>query len=94
MTRTVRQIDRDIDANRIVLIQRLRYSPGSAYEWQIAWDRNPDLQARDCALFRERDEARDEDIRIAEREHKAALRREGMERNFITSLRKIGLESA
>lgn len=52
---TIDAIDAQIDANRRVLMNRLHANPGmSAFAWQQAWDRCPDLHAIDHQLFRQR----------------------------------------
>lgn len=50
----IERIDQEIDANRRVLLQRVRFAPSTAAEFQAAWDRNPDLWARERGLFRRR----------------------------------------
>lgn len=58
MGRSIEQIDRDIDANRATMLRRLRFNPDmSARQWQAAWDRCPDLYAKECALYLERYDA-------------------------------------
>lgn len=50
----IKQIDRNIDGIRLELYRRGARNLFSAHDWQLAWDRNPDLAARDKALFRQR----------------------------------------
>jgi hypothetical protein len=51
----IEQIDKQIDANRRALMARLHFGVGrSAHEWQAAWDRCPDLYARERDLYRQR----------------------------------------
>lgn len=77
------QIDRQINIVRwelhirVPLIDTL-----SAASWQAAWDRHPDLSAREDALFRqrgiaqrERDEAEHRAWQRQQRQERAALRR-------------------
>lgn len=63
------QIDKQIDANRRALMARLHVSPDcSAHVWQNAWDRCPDLYAREQSLYRQRGELqqlRDQEINRA-----------------------------
>jgi hypothetical protein len=59
MTRTIAQIDKDIDTNmRAVLaaesITAARRNKMTAYDWQALRDRNPTFDGRDHALYRER----------------------------------------
>jgi hypothetical protein len=51
---TIDAIDLLIDANRRELYRRIRYLPQTAHEYQNAWDRNPDLHAREHDLYRQR----------------------------------------
>lgn len=53
-------IDRQIDVNRAALATRVRAIPQTAWGWQTAWDRCPDLYARDCELMRQRGVAQQE----------------------------------
>jgi hypothetical protein len=60
MTRTLAEIDEDIDSNRSELIARcptLRRTLASTEEWQRAWNSHPDLLAIGRALFNERYDA-------------------------------------
>lgn len=63
----IAEIDKLIDANRATMLRRLRFNPSlSAFDWQRAWDRCPDLYARERSLFRQRgiaQQARDEQDR-------------------------------
>lgn len=54
----IRKIDRQIDAIRSELRSRItgKFSPTSAADWQVAWDRHPELRAQETALFRQRGE--------------------------------------
>lgn len=57
VARTISEIDRDIDANRVAFQDRVigvRAVFRSAAWWQAAWDAHPDLWNRDKELFRER----------------------------------------
>jgi hypothetical protein len=59
MTRTIPQIDKDIDANRCMVVARERLTSAqhkrlSAHDWQAIRDRNPDFDRRDHELWRER----------------------------------------
>lgn len=57
----ISQIDKQIDANRAAMIRRLGFRPDcSAAEWQRAWDRCPDLHARERDLYRQRGIAQQE----------------------------------
>ena len=58
------QIDRQIDANRRELKARETFDRFSSEGWQAAWDKHPDLHARECDLFRQRGEAQIEQARI------------------------------
>lgn len=70
-------IDLLIDANRRALMARLHVNPDcSARVWQNAWDRCPDLRARDTELFRERGAAQQQRDQEAERAWKIEQRRE------------------
>lgn len=52
--RSISAIDKDIDANHRELRRRRRVKQLCAESWQCAWDLEPELQARDHDLFRER----------------------------------------
>jgi hypothetical protein len=61
--RTIPQIDKDITANRKQLRRLEKIDTMSAASWQDAWDRHPDLNARERDLYLERglaQQARDE----------------------------------
>jgi len=86
--RTIEQIDADIDAIHDELrarypqlnrVPRLHYGPAylaACRRWGRAWDRHPDLRARQDALYLERHEAQLERDRKEAREAKARDRRE------------------
>lgn len=71
------RIDQEIDANRRALLSRIRFLPATAAEYQAAWDRNPDLWAREHELFCQRGAAqvvRDEEINTAWRAEQRRIR--------------------
>lgn len=69
-------IDRAIDANRLAMFARLRFRPQfSAFEWQSAWDRCPDLRSREDDLNTQRWRAMEKRDAEINRAHKAAQRR-------------------
>jgi hypothetical protein len=80
---TINRIDAEIDAVRRELMNRLHFHPDcSARQWQAAWDRCPDLAAREAQLFSQRYDARvlrDREINEAwkseQRKQRAARRR-------------------
>lgn len=54
-SRPIPTIDRDINAVRDELLRRRRVpNEMSARDWQSAWDQEPELRAREDALFSER----------------------------------------
>ena len=71
-------IDTLIDENRRALMSRLHVGPAcSAQAWQNAWDRCPDLYARERELFCQRgdaQEARDMEINAAWKSEQRQLR--------------------
>lgn len=73
---TINQIDALIDGNRRSLMSRLHFNPDcSSRAWQTAWDRCPDLRARENQLYSQRYDAqvsRDKEINAA---HKAEQRK-------------------
>ncbi len=72
---TIEQIDLQIDANRRVLMARVHCDPAcSAQAWQNAWDRCPDLHARERALFVARGDAQAERDALAEKEYRKQRR--------------------
>lgn len=83
--RTVQQIDRDIDATRRALMARMHCDPGlSVSAWQNAWDRCPDLHAREHELFCERGFAQQERDRLAEIEYRHEQRKAASKRAAAT----------
>lgn len=82
-TDQIRQIDRNIDGIRRELFRRVgRFNTFCAHGWQLAWDRHPDLRAKETELFRlrgiaqqERDAQIERDYRAAQRKQRAAYRR-------------------
>lgn len=72
---TIRQIDRHIDGIRMELYRRGCRPGMCASSWQLAWDRNPDLRARNETLFRLRGLAQLERDAQIEREYRAEQRR-------------------
>jgi hypothetical protein len=52
----IREIDREIDANRAELLSRCTRKPKHWLTWGHAWRRNPDLAEHDRKLFRQRGE--------------------------------------
>lgn len=51
----IAQIDRLIDGVRLEVFRRgNRFFMHDIWGWQLAWDRHPDLKARDTALFCQR----------------------------------------
>lgn len=74
----IEQIDRQINVNRWALHLRCPLiNTLSARSWQNAWDRHPDLRAREDELFRQRGIAQQE---CDEAEHKAWLSQQRSER--------------
>ena len=72
----IKVIDRKIDGIRKELIRRVgAFNTLSADSWQLAWNRNPDLDARHNALFRFRGVAQQTRDLIIECEYQAELRR-------------------
>jgi hypothetical protein len=55
--RTIPQIDKDITAIRRQLQRLEKIDTMSAASWQNAWDKHPDLLAKENAFYRERYEA-------------------------------------
>lgn len=55
----ISQVDRHIDENRHQLQRAEKISPFSAASWQKAWDKHPDLYARESAMFKQRGELQD-----------------------------------
>lgn len=72
----IRQIDRNIDGIRSALYARGRFDNLSAHGWQLAWDRNPDLHARETELFRQRGELQQQRDALIESEYRAEQRRQ------------------
>lgn len=80
----IRIIDRKIDGIRKELFRRVgAFNAMSADGWQLAWNRNPDLDERHAALFRFRGVAQQTRDLIIEREHQAARRRERALRRML-----------
>lgn len=83
MTRTseqvkadIRQIDRRIDGIRLELYRRGgRFNTFDCGAWQLAWDRNPDLRARETALYSTRYDFSQEENAALTSEHRAEQRR-------------------
>lgn len=73
---TIRQIDRHIDGIRLELYRRGCRPRLSASEWQLAWDRNPDLSARNDTLYRLRGLAQLARDAAIEREYRSLQRRQ------------------
>lgn len=74
---TIRQIDRNIDGIRLELYRRgLRFNIYCSHGWQLAWDRNPDLAARNQTLFQLRGLAQLARDAAIEREYRTAQRRQ------------------
>lgn len=88
-------IDRQIDANRNAMIHRLHFNPDmSAAQWQRAWDRCPDLYARDRALFLQRGLLQEQRDAQAHREWQTQQRRDhAARRKHSVSLRPLDSES-
>jgi hypothetical protein len=77
MANAIRLIDKKIHGIRLELYRRVgRFNTFSAHDWQLAWDRNPDLQARENALFLLRDIAVQEFTELLEKEYRKAQRAE------------------
>jgi hypothetical protein len=77
-------IDKRIDGVRLELFRRVgRFNTFCSWGWQLAWDRNPDLHARQTDLYRQRGEL--QQIRDAEIEckYQATARRERMVRRKV-----------
>lgn len=72
----IRQVDRNIDGIRLELYRRGARNLFSASDWQLAWDRNPDLHERHTALFRQRGELQDRRDAEINREYAAEQRRQ------------------
>lgn len=68
-------IDAEIYANRRVLLRRVRFAPSTASEWQAAWDRSPDLWARNNGLYLQRGIEQDARDKAAHREWQSEQRR-------------------
>lgn len=77
-TETLRIIDKRIDGIRSELFRRSgRVNTLSCHDWQLAWERNPDLHSRQSMLFGLRDLAqlaRDAEIERAYRAEQRRLR--------------------
>ena len=69
--RTIAQIDKDIAANHRQMRRLEKIDLCSAASWQAAWDKHPDLRARDDALYLERGDAQQARDEAA---YKAAMR--------------------
>jgi len=52
----IRAIDRKIDRIHAKLRKLETIDPMSAESWQAAWDKHPDLHAKEKALYRQRGE--------------------------------------
>ena len=100
--RTVRQIDRDIDAIHADLEARypaLRRAPKRHYgptylaacmRWQAAWDANPDLYEQERKLYLERHAAREAEYAV---EAVQARRAEAAERRAATKAEKLAAKA-
>jgi hypothetical protein len=74
---TIRQIDRHIDGVTLELFRRGgRFNIFDAGAWQLAFDRHPDLGARRDTLFRLRGLAQLDRDAQAERDYRAAQRKQ------------------
>jgi hypothetical protein len=73
----IKLIDKRIDGVRLELYRRYgRFNTFSSHDWQLAWDRNPDLHARHSELFRLRGIAQDQRDAEAEKEYRKSQRAE------------------
>lgn len=71
----IRQIDRRIDGIRLEIYRRIgRFNTQSCLAWQAAWERCPDLQARDRDLYEQRGHLQTERDAALEREYRAEQR--------------------
>lgn len=77
MQTEIQIIDQQIDAVRAALFGRLKCIPQGYVGWGNAWRRNPDLQARETALFIRRAEAQE---RVYAAEAKAIAREQARQR--------------
>lgn len=81
----IEAIDQQIDANRRTLYRAIGYLPTTAMQYQVAYDRNPILSARQRDLFRQRgiaQLARDEaDHKAWQTQERKRLARERAERS-------------
>lgn len=69
-------IDKRIDGVRMELFRRVgRFNTMSANSWQLAWDRHPDLYARQSGLFCQRGVLQQVRDAEAERAYRADQRR-------------------
>lgn len=50
----IAQVDKLIDANRNAVLLRVGHALRNCHNWQMAWDRNPDLHQRERELFAQR----------------------------------------
>lgn len=79
MQTEIQIIDQQIDAVHAALVGRVKCMPQGYVGWENAWRRNPDLRARETALFRARGEAqerRDAALAKAARDERARQSRE------------------
>lgn len=75
-TRTITVIDKEINAVRKLLLTRQPVKDRlDASQWQAAWDAEPDLWARDRALWLERGEVQRIHMREAYKTAKKRLER-------------------
>lgn len=76
-TETIRLIDKRIDGIRLELFRRNgRFNTFNCHDWQLAWDRNPDLRMRQEMLFGRRDLAVMERDALIERVYRRDQRRQ------------------
>lgn len=82
--RTIAQIDKDIRANHKQMRRLEKIDLYSAASWQDAWDKHPDLRAREDALYLERgiaQQARDEAA------HKLAMQQARKARHMVKKIK-------
>lgn len=73
----IAQIDRNIEGVRRELFRRVgRFNTLCIWGWHLAWNRNPDLHARQTELYRLRGLAQQERDALIEKEYRAAQRRQ------------------
>ncbi len=73
----IRQIDRNIDGIRKELVCRVgRFNTLSAHDWQLAWDKHPDLRVAETALYFNRGQLQQERNLLEDQARRAQLRRD------------------